>query len=194
MIEHADGVTRCFGGSDDILMQRYHDEEWGVEVHDERMLFELLSLEGFQAGLSWRTVLHKREALRTAFEGFDPYRVSMYTKIDRDRLLADAGIIRHRLKIMATIGNAQRFLGIQEEWGSFDQYIWQFTGHEILRVPRVSIDAVPAFTPESDKMSADLNKRGFRFVGTKICYAFMQATGMVDDHIVNCFRAINILY
>jgi DNA-3-methyladenine glycosylase I len=171
-------------------MMRYHDEEWGVPVHDDRLLFEHLALDSFQAGLSWRTILNKREAFRRAFEGFDPERVARYTEDDVARLLGDASIVRNRLKITATISNAQRLLEVQRELGSFDSYIWQFTGHQTLRADSgVTMDSMPATSPESDAMSKDLKNRGFRFVGTTICYAFMQATGMVNDHVDGCFRA-----
>ena len=185
-----DQRVRCFGASDDLLMMRYHDEEWGVPLHDDRALFEFLTLDCFQAGLSWRTILHKRDAFRRAFSDFVPERIALYDDSDTSRLLADAGIVRNRLKIAATIGNAQAFLEVQRELGSFDTYIWQFTGHKTLRGDRdVTRDIVPTSTPESDAMSRDLRKRGFRFVGTTICYAFMQSIGMVNDHISECFRA-----
>ena len=185
-----DDLQRCFGGPADLLMMRYHDEEWGVPVHDDRLLFEHLALDSFQAGLSWRTILNKRESFRRAFEGFDPERVARYTEDDIARLLGDAGIVRNLLKITATISNAQRLLEVQRELGSFDSYIWQFTGHQTLRADNgVTMDSMPATSPESDAMSKDLKNRGFRFVGTTICYAFMQATGMVNDHVDGCFRA-----
>ena len=185
-----DNLVRCFGGRVDSMMLQYHDEEWGVPLHDDRALFELITLEGFQAGLSWRTILHKRDAFRRAFDGFAPEQIARYTESDVQRLLADAGIVRNRLKIAAAIGNAQRFLDVQREFGSFDRYIWQFTGHRTLRNPQgVVHETVPASTPESDAMSSDLRKRGFRFVGTTICYAYMQSAGMVNDHITECFRA-----
>lgn len=182
--------VRCWGRPDDPLMIRYHDEEWGVPLHDDRGLFEFLVLDGFQAGLSWRTILHKREAFRRAFDGFDASKMVRYTDEDQQRLLNDSGIVRNRLKIAAAITNAQRFLEVQKELGSFDRYIWQFTGHKTLRNPGgVTPSTVPASTKESDAMSRDLKGRGFRFVGTTICYAFMQAAGMVNDHIDDCFRA-----
>ena len=185
---------RCFGGTDDPLMMRYHDEEWGVPLHDDRALFEFLVLDGFQAGLSWRTILHKRESFRLAFHNFDASMIAHYTDADRQRLLGDAGIVRNRLKIDAAITNAQRFLETQEEFGSFDRYIWQFTGHETLRDPKgVTPSTTPASTKESDAMSKDMKTRGFSFVGTTICYAFMQAAGMVNDHIDDCFRASALL-
>ena len=181
---------RCFEGPNDPLMARYHDEEWGVPLHDDRLLFEFLVLEGAQAGLSWQTILRKRENFRKAFDGFDPVKIAAYGEADRQRLLADAGIIRNRLKIDATINNAQRFLEVQKEFGSFDRYIWQFTGYKTLRSPGVlTMDNLPAQTAESEAMSKDLKRRGFRFVGPTICYAHMQATGMVNDHVTECFLA-----
>ena len=171
-------------------MMRYHDEEWGVPVHDDRLLFEFLALEGAQAGLSWQTILRKRENYREAFDGFDPAKIAAYGETDRRRLLANAGIVRNRLKIDATINNAQRLLEVQKEFGSFDRYIWQLTGNQTIRRPGVlALDQLPAKTTESEAMSKDLKKRGFRFVGPTICYAFMQAVGMVNDHITDCFRA-----
>lgn len=180
--------SRCFGDGDP-LMATYHDEEWGVPVHDDQTLFEFLILEGFQAGLSWRTILHKRENFRRAFQDFDAKRIAHYTDTDRQRLLADAGIVRNRLKIEAAISNAQAFLKVVEEFGSFDRYIWRFTGGErLLGSPARSWQDVPVASPEAEAMSKDLKRRGFRFVGPTICYAFMQAVGMVDDHLVGCFR------
>jgi DNA-3-methyladenine glycosylase I len=171
-------------------MARYHDEEWGVPMHDDRGLFEFLVLDGFQAGLSWRTILHKRENFRRALDNFDAVKIANYTDEDQRRLLGDAGIVRNRLKIAATIANAQSFLEVQREFGSFDSYIWQFTGHKTLRSPEGrTMSTIPASTRESDAMSRDLKGRGFRFVGTTICYAFMQAAGMVNDHIDDCIRA-----
>jgi len=181
-------LRRCFG-TGDPLMEAYHDLEWGVPLHDDRALFEKLLLDSFQAGLSWRTVLHKRENFRRAFHGFDPERIARYTARDRLRLLADAGIIRNRLKIDAAISNARAYLQLQDELGSFADYLWAFTGGKTLR-PRAarSWRQVPTHSRESDAMSKGLQARGFRFVGTTICYAFMQAVGMVDDHLVSCFR------
>ena len=182
--------TRCFGGPEDPLMMRYHDGEWGIPVHDDCLLFEFLALEGAQAGLSWQTILRKRENYREAFDGFDPAKIEAYGETDRRRLLANAGIVRNRLKIDATINNAQRLLEVQKEFGSFDRYIWQFTGNQTIRRPGVlTLDQLPAKTTESEAMSKDLKRRGFRFVGPTICYAFMQAVGMVNDHITDCFRA-----
>lgn len=183
-------VVRCFGDGD-ALMARYHDEEWGVPVFDDRELFEKLLLDGFQAGLSWRTVLHKRENFRRAFDGFDPEAMARYDAKDLERLLADAGIIRNRLKIEAAIANAQAFLDFQAREGSFSEFLWSFMGGKTLRRrPRASgWGQVPAKSPESEAMSKALKARGFKFVGPTICYAFMQAVGMVDDHLTGCFRA-----
>jgi DNA-3-methyladenine glycosylase I len=165
---------------------RYHDEEWGVPVHDDRTLFEFLILEGAQAGLSWSTILNKRENYRRAFDGFDPQRVAQYQAKKIKALLGDPGIVRNKLKIAAAVENAKAFLRVQDEFGTFDHYIWQFVGGK----PRInkwkSLKQVPARTPESDAMSKDLKRRGFKFVGSTICYAFMQAVGMVNDHLVDC--------
>jgi DNA-3-methyladenine glycosylase I len=169
-------------------MGRYHDEEWGVPVHDDRRLFEFLILEGAQAGLSWETVLRKRERYREVFDGFDAAKIAQYDTRKARALLADPGIIRNRLKISAAISNAQEFLAVQREFGSFDAYLWQFTGGKTKQRVRRGPKDVPARTAESDSMSEDLKKRGFRFVGSTICYALMQATGMVNDHVRSCFR------
>jgi DNA-3-methyladenine glycosylase I len=169
-------------------MIRYHDEEWGVPVHDDRVLFEFLILEGAQAGLSWETVLRKRERYREVFDGFDAAKICKYDRRKVRTLLAEPGIIRNRLKISATISNAKAFLRVQREFRSFDEYLWQFTGGKTLQHSGLGPKDVPARTPESDAMSKDLKKRGFRFVGSTICYALMQATGMVNDHIRGCFR------
>ena len=186
----ADQKSRCFGGPDDPLMMRYHDEEWGVPVHDDRTTFEFLCLEGAQAGLSWQTILRKRENYRAAFDNFDPAKVAAYTETDRQRLLADAGIVRNRAKIDAAINNAQRFLEIKKEFGTFDRYIWQFTGNTTMRsTGPITFENMPAQTAESQAMSKDLKARGFKFVGPTICYAHMQAVGMVNDHVTGCFRA-----
>ena len=181
---------RCsWAGGASPLYLAYHDEEWGVPVHDDRTLFEFLILEGAQAGLSWETILKKRENYRKAFRGFDPAKVARFGAKDVQRLLADAGIVRNRLKIDAFINNAQRLLEVQKEHGAFDQYIWQFTGRKTLRRPGVlTLEEMPARTAESEAMSRDLARRGFKFVGPTICYAFMQAVGMVNDHVVDCFR------
>lgn len=178
----------CNWPAEDPLMQAYHDEEWGTPLHDDRKLFEFLVLDAFQAGLSWRTVLHKRAAFRKAFAGFDPERVARFTEERQALLMQDARIIRNGLKIKAAITNAQRFLEVQQEFGSFDRYIWQFTnGKTINRKPKDNA-GIPVRCAESDAMSQDLVKRGFKFVGTTICYAFMQATGMVNDHVLSCPR------
>jgi DNA-3-methyladenine glycosylase I len=174
-------------GTDDRML-RYHDVEWGVPSHDDRHLFEMLILEGAQAGLSWSTILNKRENYRRAFENFDFDKIARYGDKDITRLLGDAGIVRNRAKIAATIGNAKALLVVRDELRSFDTYIWQFVGGAPKRNAFRSMAELPASTPESDAMSKDLKKRGFRFVGTTICYAFMQAVGMVNDHEVSCFR------
>ncbi len=166
----------------------YHDEEWGVPVHDDRALFEFLLLEGAQAGLSWATILAKRENYRRAFAGFDPREVSRFTEADVARLLADSGLVRNRLKIESAVSNARAFLNVQAAFGSFDEYAWEFVGGSPLRNNWVAMDEIPAQTGESDALSRDLKKRGFRFVGPTIMYAFMQAVGMVNDHLVSCFR------
>jgi DNA-3-methyladenine glycosylase I len=179
-------VRRCAWCGTDPLYIRYHDREWGVPSHDDRHLFEMLILEGAQAGLSWITILRKRDAYRRAFDRFDPRKVARYDAHKRRALLRDAGIVRNRLKIAAAVTNARAFLAVQREFGSFDSYIWQFVGGRTkVNSPRRPGD-VQARTPESDAMSRDLKRRGFRFVGSTICYAFMQATGMVNDHARGC--------
>jgi DNA-3-methyladenine glycosylase I len=179
-------ATRCGWAGSDPLYVRYHDEEWGVPVHDDRRLFEMLILEGAQAGLSWITILRKRQAYRRAFDRFDPKKVARYDARRRRALMNDAGIVRNQLKIDAAVTNARAFLDVQREFGSFDAYIWRFVeGQPIVNRPATLKD-IPASTPESDAMSKDLKRRGFRFVGSTICYAFMQAVGMVDDHVVSC--------
>ena len=170
------------------LMVEYHDREWGRPVHDDRLLFEFLILEGAQAGLSWETILNKRENYRRAFDGFDAVKIARYDAGKVRELLKDAGIVRNRLKIASTISNAQAFLAVQKEFGSFDRYVWQFVGGSPKKNSWATSRKIPARTAESDAMSKDLKRRGFRFVGTTICYAFMQATGMVDDHARDCFR------
>ena len=167
---------------------RYHDEEWGRPTHDDATLFEFLILEGAQAGLSWDTILKKRENYRAAFDSFDPAKIARYDRRTIQSLMNNAGIIRNRLKIASAVQNAKAFLKVQEEFGSFDAYIWQFVGGAPMVNSRRSAKQVPASTPESDAMSKDLKKRGFSFVGTTICYAFMQAVGMVNDHLTSCFR------
>ncbi len=169
-------------------MLAYHDTEWGVPLHEDAKHFEFLVLDAFQAGLSWAIILRKREGFRAAFDGFDPERIARYTARSVTRLMGDAGIVRNRQKIEATIGNARAFLAVQKEAGSFDAYIWQFVGGRTRQNAWGTRDAVPAKTPESDAMSKDLMKRGFKFVGSTICYAYMQAAGMVNDHEVSCFR------
>ena len=169
-------------------MQAYHDEEWGVPLHDAQRLFEFLILEGAQAGLSWQTVLNKRGNYRKAFDNFDPAKVARYTPKRVEKLLQNAGIIRNRLKVESAISNAKAVLAIQKEFGSFDAYVWQFVGGKPKKNRFKSMSQIPATTDESEAFSKDLKKRGFRFVGSTICYAFMQAVGMVNDHTTNCFR------
>ena len=180
--------TRCAWAKGDLHVP-YHDREWGVPVHDDRVLFELLLLEGAQAGLSWDTILRKRERYREVFAGFDPARVARFDARRRARLLADPGIVRNRLKVESAVRNARAFLAVQDELGSFDAYVWRFVGGAPLQPRRRTIAEVPASSPESDALSKDLRKRGFRFVGTTICYAFLQACGLVNDHTTDCFRA-----
>ena len=179
---------RCAWVSNDQLYRDYHDYEWGVPVHDDRLLFEFLILEGAQAGLSWITVLRKRESYRAAFAGFDPAVVADFDEQKQAELLQNPGIIRNRLKIASTISNARAFLKIQEQFGSFDAYLWRFVEGRPIQNAWRSIKEVPASTPVSDALSRDLKKRGFRFVGSTICYAMMQAVGMVNDHTIDCFR------
>jgi DNA-3-methyladenine glycosylase I len=179
--------TRCSWAIGDEYV-RYHDLEWGVPIHDDRLLFEFLILEGAQAGLSWSTILNKRDNYRQAFDGFDPAVVARYGKRKQQALLANPGIVRNRLKIESAISNAKVFLSMQEQNGTFDEYVWSFVGGQPRQNARRSLKDVPARTVESDAMSKDLKRRGFRFVGSTICYAFMQAVGMVNDHLVECFR------
>jgi DNA-3-methyladenine glycosylase I len=181
-------LHRCAWAGDDPLYQAYHDEEWGVPVHDDRLLFEFLILEGAQAGLSWLTILRKRAEYRLAFADFDPEIVARFDTAKVAELLTNPGIVRNRLKIESTITNAQAFLKVQEEFGSFDAYQWRFVDGSPIQNTWQSVKDVPATTPVSDAMSRDLKKRGFRFVGSTICYAHMQAIGMVNDHTVDCFR------
>ena len=181
-----DRLKRCSWPSTPLDIA-YHDKEWGVPVHDDRVLFEFLILEGAQAGLSWSTILNKRENYREAFAGFDPKKVARFTAAKKKQLLKNEGIVRNRLKIDSAVTNAQAFLAVQKEFGSFDRYIWQFVGGKPVKNSRKGGD-IPARTPQSDALSKDLQKRGFRFVGSTICYAFMQATGMVNDHLVSCYR------
>jgi DNA-3-methyladenine glycosylase I len=180
-------LIRCPWASNPLSI-RYHDEEWGVPSHDDRKLFEFLVLEGAQAGLSWDTILKKRENYRAAFDGFHPAKIAVYDRRKVQALLDDPGIVRNRLKIASAVKNAQAFLRVQEEFGSFDRYIWQIVGGEPKQNSRRSSSQLPARTPESDGMSKDLKKRGFSFVGSTICYALMQAVGMVNDHLTDCFR------
>lgn len=179
---------RCAWPTGDLQMIKYHDEEWGVPVYDDRKLFEFLVLDAFQAGVSWSIVLHKRKNFRKAFHNFNYQRIAKYDKRDVRRLLNDAGIIRNRLKIQSTISNAQRFIAVQKEFGSFAKYIWQFVGGKTIDHKCKTLKDIPATSKESDAMSQDLKARGFKFVGSTICYAFMQAAGMVNDHVVDCFR------
>lgn len=181
-------VIRCGWSVSDPLYVRYHDEEWGVPEHSDRSLFEMLILEGAQAGLSWITILKKRQNYRKAFDRFDARKITKYDARKRRQLLANAGIVRNRLKIEATISNAKAFLAVQKEFGSFDAYIWQFVGGRPIQNRWKSLKELPPKTTESDRMSKDLKQRGFRFVGSTICYAFMQAVGMVNDHVDTCFR------
>lgn len=181
-------ISRCAWALGDPFLLEYHDKEWGVLVHDDVKLFEFLTLEGMQAGLSWLTILKKRENFRKAFDSFKPEKVAGYSNSDVNRLLRNPGIIRNRLKITAAITNAQNFLSIQEEFGSFDRYIWQFTNGQTIKHRFKSLSAIPAKTKESDTMSKELQRRGFKFVGSTICYAFMQAVGIVNDHTMTCFR------
>lgn len=180
---------RCWWCGEDPLYVKYHDEEWGVPVRDDQKMFEMLLLESFQAGLSWITILRKRQNFRRAFANFNPKKIARFTETDYRRLMKDAGIIRNQLKIRAAITNAQKFLELQKEFGSFCKYIWSFTNHRTLRSSRPrKTGKLPATSPESDRLSKDLKKRGFKFVGSTVIYAHMQATGMVDDHVEGCFK------
>jgi DNA-3-methyladenine glycosylase I len=181
-------TVRCGWATNDPLYLAYHDEEWGVPVHDDRHFFEMLTLEGAQAGLSWLTILRKREGYRAAFDNFDPAVVAAYDDAKLAALLEDAGIVRNRLKIAATVKNARAYLAIQQQHGSFDSYVWPFVGGSQKVNAWTSLSGVPASTPESDALSKDLKKRGFTFVGSTIIYAFMQAAGLVNDHTTECFR------
>ena len=180
-------MQRCHWAQSELAIA-YHDQEWGVPVHDDRKLFEFIVLDGAQAGLSWEIILRKREAFRAAFDNFDPRKVACYTPARIERLLTNPGIVRNRLKVVAAVTNARQFLEVQSEFGTFDRFIWQFvdgqTRHNRWRTPR----QVPAHTPKSDAMSKELRRRGFKFVGSTICYAFMQAAGLVNDHLTGCFR------
>lgn len=189
MATHAkSGLKRCTWAEGDALDTRYHDTEWGVPVHDDRVLFEFLILESAQAGLSWRTILHKRDTYRRAFAAFDPRRVAGFGAADVARLMDDAGIVRNRLKIESAIGNARAFLKIQDEFGSFDAYLWDFVGGEPIVNQWRHMREVPASAPISDALSKSLKRHGFRFVGTTICYAYLQAVGLINDHLIDCFR------
>lgn len=181
-------VVRCPWPGDDPLMTAYHDREWGVPLYDDRKLFEFLILEGMQAGLSWRCVLHKRENFRRAFAGFDPEKVARFGRPQVERLMKDAGIIRNRLKIESAVDNAKAFLRIRESRGSFQKYMWAFVDGRPVVNRWKTLREIPASTPVSDRMSRQLKADGFRFVGSTVCYAHMQATGMVNDHLVSCFR------
>jgi DNA-3-methyladenine glycosylase I len=181
-------VQRCAWVGEEPLVVAYHDREWGVPVHDDRLLYEFLVLEGAQAGLSWFTVLRKREGYRKAFAGFDPAEVAAFGPADVERLLTDPGIVRNRLKVESAVANARAFLRVQEEFGSFAGYVWRFVDGETIHNEWRTLGEIPAKTTEAERMSADLKRRGFRFVGPTICYAHMQATGMVNDHTVDCFR------
>jgi DNA-3-methyladenine glycosylase I len=183
----SDGLTRCAWAKGDSY-QVYHDNEWGIPVHEDQRLFEFLILEGAQAGLSWITILKKRENYRRAFDEFDPRKIARYDARRLKKLLSNPGIVRNRLKLESAVKNAKAFLAVQEEFGTFDRYIWQFVGGQPRLNHRNALKQIPARTPESDAMSKDLSRRGFKFVGSTICYAFMQAVGMVNDHTENCFR------
>jgi DNA-3-methyladenine glycosylase I len=187
VVKNSSAKIRCSWASNELSI-RYHDEEWGTPVHNDRTLFEFLILEGAQAGLSWNTILNKRENYRKAFAGFGPERVARFDRKKIQQLLRDPGIVRNRLKIASAVENAKAFLRVQKEFGSFDRYIWQFVGGRPRVNHRKSLRQVPARTAESDALSKDLKHRGFKFVGSTICYAFMQAVGMVNDHVVDCFR------
>jgi DNA-3-methyladenine glycosylase I len=184
-----EALTRCFWANGSDQMQAYHDTEWGVPLHDDRRLFEKIILEGFQAGLSWRTILHKRENFRAAFDNFDAEKIARYDDAKLDALMQNAGIIRNRLKIAATVQNARAYLRLVERTGSFSDWLWAFVDHET-RLPTVPLtrEAIPVTTPEAEAMSKALKKAGFTFVGPTICYAFMQSVGMVDDHVIGCFK------
>lgn len=179
--------TRCWN-TDNPLYIKYHDEEWGVPVHDDRTLFEFLVLESFQAGLTWELILKRREAMRKAFENFDPKKIAKYTAKDVERLLGNPSVIRNRAKISATVNNARRFAEIQKEFGSFDAFVWRFVRGRVIDHSLKNFSGMPSESEESKAMSRELKKRGFRFVGPTICYAFMQGVGMVNDHLVHCFR------
>lgn len=180
--------NRCEWCGEDPLYVEYHDKDWGVPVHDDRMHFEMVILEGAQAGLSWITILKRRDSYREAFDNFDVQKVSRYSDKKKEKLLQNPGIIRNKLKVNAAVENAKAFINVQKEFGSFDKYIWQFTGNKTIHNKWKSLKEIPAKTAESDTMSKDLKKRGFSFVGSTICYAYMQSIGMVNDHVTSCFR------
>jgi DNA-3-methyladenine glycosylase I len=184
----SDALIRCAWSGSDPLYQAYHDNEWGVPVHADRRLFEMLILEGAQAGLSWLTILQKRENYRKVFDGFDARKIATYNRAKVEKLMKDEGIVRNRLKIDSTVLNAKAFLAVQKEFGSFDTYVWRFVDGKPMVNRRQTIKDLPASTPESNALSKDLKERGFKFVGSTICYAFMQAVGMVNDHTIDCFR------
>jgi DNA-3-methyladenine glycosylase I len=179
---------KCNWATSNNLLELYHDTEWGTPVHDDQLLFEHFALDSFQAGLSWSTILNKRENFRLAFNNFDIKEVALFDEKKIEILLTNPGIIRNRMKIEATVNNARLILGLQKEFGSFDRYIWQFVNHQSIHNSWKTMQEIPATSAESDNMSSDLKKRGFKFTGSTICYAFMQATGLVNDHIINCFR------
>ena len=183
-----DNKRRCDWPGSDQLMLRYHDEEWGVPVHDDLVWFEFIVLDAFQAGLSWKTVLHKREAFRQVFHGFDPVKVAQMSDGEIESALQNPAIIRNRLKLKATVNNAMAFLKLQKKWGSFDSFVWSFTNGKVIQNSWKELKEIPAFTPLSDKVSVELKKEGFSFVGSTICYALLQAAGVVNDHLVHCFR------
>lgn len=185
-MENTENIQRCHWVNDDQIYIDYHDHEWGIPLHDDDKLFEFLILEGFQAGLSWITILRKRDNFRNAFDNFNALKIVKYDEHKIEELMQNSGIIRNRLKITATITNARLFLEIQQKFGSFDAYIWQFTNGQVIDNQRNNTQDIPSSTAISDAMSKDLKKRGFKFIGTTICYAFMQATGMVNDHLINC--------
>ncbi len=181
-------MKKCEWALSSEAEEKYHDEEWGIAIHDDRLLFEFLILEGVQAGLSWSTILNKRDGYRKAFDGFDANKIALYNQIKIQQLLANPGIIRNKLKVNAAVINAKAFLDIQKQQGGFDRYIWQFVQGKTIQNHWQHLNQVPVSTPESEQMSKDLKKKGFKFVGPTICYAYMQAVGMVNDHIVDCFR------
>jgi DNA-3-methyladenine glycosylase I len=187
-MSHSKTVSRCPWSLSSELMIKYHDEEWGVPVHNDRMLFEFIVLDGFQAGLSWNTILNKRDNFRKALDNFEPEKVARYSEKKIKKLITNEGIIRNKLKILATVQNAKQFIQIQKEHGSFDKYIWQFSNYKTIENSWNDMKKIPPRTSQSDEMSKALKEKGFKFVGSTICYAFMQAAGMVNDHLTNCYR------